>query len=88
MSQRTPSHSPASLCNSPIRAAQLASGRTDALTAGIVFSRPLRRGSVFYISYDSTRQVSKGPTPISANMDRNQVTIGFDYRLKTFSLGQ
>jgi hypothetical protein len=67
---------------------QFAHGRTDSLTGGIDFSRPLRGGSVFRISYETIHQLSKGALPISADFDRNQVTIGFDYQLKAISLGR
>jgi hypothetical protein len=67
---------------------QLGNERTDALTGGIDFSRRLSRGSVFHISYDTTHQLTKGTLPISATFDRNQVTIGIDYRLKAIPLGR
>ena len=67
---------------------QFASGRTDALTGAFGLDRPLLRGSVFHISYDTIYQLSKGTLPISATFDRNQVTIGIDYRLKAISLGR
>jgi hypothetical protein len=50
--------------------------------------RPLSRGSVFRIAYGTTHQLSKGTLPISANFDRNQVTIGIDYQLKAIPLGR
>jgi hypothetical protein len=43
---------------------------------------------VFHISYDTFHQLSKGTLPVSANFDRNQVTIGFDCRLKAISLAR
>ena len=67
---------------------QFASGRTDALTGAFGLDRPLSRGSVFRISYNTTHQLSKGTMPISASFDRNLVTIGIDYRLKAIPLGQ
>jgi hypothetical protein len=67
---------------------KLANGSTDALTGGIDISRPVRGGSVFHLSYETTHELSKGTLPIAADFDRNQVTIGFDYRLKTLSLGR
>jgi len=67
---------------------QFADARTDALSGGIDFSRPIRGGSVIRVSYYTTHQVSKGNPPILAAFDRNQVTIGFSYRLKTISLGR
>jgi hypothetical protein len=66
---------------------QFASGRTDALTGAFGLDRPLLRGSVFRISYNTTHQLSKGTIPISASFDRNLVTIGIDYRLKAIPLG-
>jgi hypothetical protein len=67
---------------------QFARGRTDALSGIFSLDRPLSRGSVFRISYDTTHQLSKGTLPISANFDRNLVTIGIDYQLKAIPLGR
>jgi hypothetical protein len=67
---------------------QFASGRTDALIGVFGLDRPLSRGSVLHISYDTTHQLSKGTLPISSTFDRNRVTIGIDYRLKAISLGR
>ena len=67
---------------------QFASGRTDALSGIFGLDRPLSRGSVFRIAYGTTHQLSKGTLPISANFDRNQVTISFDYQLKAIPLGR
>jgi hypothetical protein len=67
---------------------KLTSARTDALTGAFGLDRPLLRGSVFHVSYDTTHQLSKGTLPISANFDRNQVTVGIDYRLKAIALGR
>jgi len=67
---------------------KLTSARTDALTGAFGLDRPLLRGSVFHVSYDTTHQLSKGTLPISANFDRNRVTIGIDYRLKAIALGR
>lgn len=67
---------------------QLANERTDSLTGGVEISRPLRNGSAFHISYTTLHQFNKGTLPITANFDRNIVMIGFDYRLKTISLGR
>ena len=50
--------------------------------------RHFARGSELRISFDSTHQVSKGTLPISANFDRDQVTISFEHPLKTIALGQ
>jgi hypothetical protein len=67
---------------------QFTSARTDALTGAFGLDRPLSRGSVFHISYDTAHQLSKGTLPISSNFDRNRVTIGIDYRLKAIPLGR
>jgi hypothetical protein len=67
---------------------QIAHQRTDALTGGIDFSRPLRGGSTLRISYETMHQLSKGALPISADFDRNMVTISFDFRLKAIPLGR
>jgi hypothetical protein len=67
---------------------RLANGKTDALTGGVDLNRPFAGGSNFHISYDTDHQLSKGTLPISANFDRDQVTIGFDYQLKAIPLGR
>jgi len=67
---------------------QLASGKTDGVMSGVSLSRPVARGSVFRVSYDTVHQLSKGTLPISATFDRNQVSVGFDYRLKAIDLGR
>ena len=67
---------------------QVASERISSLTGGIDLNRPLRSGATFHISYDTFHQLNKGTVPFSANFDRNQVTIGFDYQLKPISLGR
>lgn len=67
---------------------QIAHGRTDSLTGGIDFSRPLGGGSVFRISYVTMHQLSSGTLPILADFDRNVVTLSFDYRLKAIPLGR
>ena len=67
---------------------QFASGRTDGLTGVFGLNRPLSRGSVFHISYDTAHQLSKGTLPISSTFDRNRVAIGIDYQLKAIPLGR
>jgi hypothetical protein len=67
---------------------QLTSARTDSLTGGIDFNRPLRSGSVFHISYNTIHQLSKGTLAVFPGSDRNQVTIGLDYGIKSIPLGQ
>jgi len=67
---------------------QLANARTDSLTGGIDFSRPLRGTSVFHIRYDTIHELSKGTLAAFPGFDRNQVTIGFDYGIKSIPLGQ
>jgi hypothetical protein len=65
---------------------QLGNQKTEGLTGTIDVSRPLGNGSSFRISYDTIHQLSKGNLPF-ANMDRNQVTMGIDFRLKALPLG-
>jgi hypothetical protein len=65
-----------------------ATARTDAVTGVFGLDRPLSRGSMFRISYDTTHQLSKGNLPISANFDRHRVTVGIDYQLKATPLGR
>jgi hypothetical protein len=66
---------------------QFATGRTDGLTGLLGLNHPLPRGSAFHISYDSIHQLSKGNLPISANFDRNRVTVGIEYQLKAIPMG-
>jgi len=64
-------------------------GRIDGLIGGVTISRPLlTKGSEFHISYDSMHQLSNGILPSTANFDRNQFAVGFDYQVKRFSLGR
>ncbi len=67
---------------------QNANGATNSLTAGVDLSRPIREGSRLHISYNTIHQVSNGIVPGFSNFDRNQVTIGIDFRVKAISLGQ
>jgi len=67
---------------------QLANLRTDLLIGGVDFRRPLRNGSVFHISYDTMHELYKGTLPVFYGFDRNQVSIGFDFRLKTIPLAR
>jgi len=39
------------------------------------------------VSYETMHQLSRG-AQVSANFDRNQVTISFDYQLKAIPLGR
>jgi hypothetical protein len=66
----------------------LSNAKTGALAAGINLSRPFSNGSVFHIDYDTTHESTTGATLGFANFDRNQVTIGFDFRVKTIAVGQ
>ena len=67
---------------------QFASARTDALTGAFGVTRPLSRGSMLRVSYDTTHQVSKGALPALWSMDRNRVTAGIDYQFKAIPLGR
>jgi hypothetical protein len=67
---------------------QLGNGRTDSLTGGFNLSRPIGRGSNFYIAYTRTDQVNSGGLPFLVNFDRDQVTVGIDYQLKAISIGR
>jgi hypothetical protein len=40
------------------------------------------------MSYATLHQLSKGTLPIFAAFDRNQVTIGIDYKIKAIPLGR
>jgi len=66
---------------------QFASGRTDALTGIFGLDRPLSRDATLRVSYETMHQLSRG-AQVSANFDRNQVTISFDYQLKAIPLGR
>ena len=67
---------------------QLANETTKGLTGELDINRPFRKGSVFHISYITTHQLSNGSLPVFPNFDRNQVSIGIDYRLKNIPLGR
>jgi hypothetical protein len=67
---------------------QVANYKTDFLMGGVDFSRPLRNGSVFRISYDTMHELYKGTLPVFYGFDTNQVSIGFDFRLKTIPLAR
>jgi hypothetical protein len=67
---------------------ELASYRTDALTAGARIVRPLHNGANFHISYETLHQISKGGVTVGDTFDRNIIMVGFDYRLKSIPLGR
>jgi hypothetical protein len=67
---------------------QLTNEKSDALTGGIDFMRPLRNGSLLHISYATMHELNTSALPVFRGFDRNQVSIGFDYRLKTTPLGR
>lgn len=66
----------------------LTNEKTDAMIGGIDLTHPLRGGSSLHFAYDSIHELSEGSLPVLANFDRNEVTIGFDFTLKTIPLGQ
>ena len=67
---------------------QLANETTKGLTGAIDITRPFRKGSVFHITYSTTHQLSSGNLAVFPDFDRNQVSIGIDYRLKNIPLGR
>jgi hypothetical protein len=67
---------------------KFANGKTDGLYGGVNIRRPLPHGAAFHIAFESWHQLSKGTLPIFANFDRNQVSVGIDYRLKALPLGR
>jgi hypothetical protein len=68
---------------------QFVNGKIDGVIAGVTVNRKLlTQGLVFHVSYDTMHQLSKGPLPLVANFDRNQVSAGFDYQLKSLNLGR
>jgi len=68
---------------------QFVNGRIDGLIGGVIISRPLlTHGSELHISYETMHQLSNGVLPVTANFDRNQFAVGFDYQLKSFGLGR
>jgi hypothetical protein len=58
------------------------------LTGVFGLERPLSSGATLHVTYETMHQLSKGTLPISADFDRNRVTIGVDYRLKAIPLGR
>jgi hypothetical protein len=67
---------------------QAANERTDALLGGIDFRRPLANGSVLHISYATMHEKYGGILPVFFGFDRNQLSIGFDFRLKSIPLSR
>ncbi len=68
---------------------EFVNGRIDGLIGGVSMSRPLlSERTVFHISYDTMHQLSKGPLPLLASYDRNQVSVGFDYQFKGLNRGR
>jgi len=68
---------------------QFENGRIDGLMGGVAIVRPLfNKSSELRFSYETMHQLSNGLLPSFANFDRNQFAVGFDYRLKSFSLGR
>lgn len=67
---------------------QLANETTKGLIASVDITRPFRKGSVFHITYSTTHQLSSGTLAVFPDFDRNQVSVGFDYRLKNIPLGR
>jgi hypothetical protein len=67
---------------------QLANETTKGITAAIDVTRPIRKGSSFHMTYATMHQLSTGSLAIFPNFDRNQFSIGIDYRLKNIPLGR
>ena len=67
---------------------QNADEKTDVLLGGIDFVRPLRNGSALHISYATMHELYKGTLPVFYGFDRNQVSIVFDFRLKSIPLAR
>jgi hypothetical protein len=68
---------------------QLGDSKTETLSGGVDFIRPLRGGgSNFRISYTTTHQLTKGSLPGFVDFDRNQVTIAIDFQLKAIPVGR
>lgn len=66
----------------------LSNSRSDTAILGIDLTRPLREGDVFHVSYDSMHQLSKGSLAVAPDFDRNQVTVGIDFRVKAVPLAR
>jgi hypothetical protein len=66
----------------------LGTGEIESVTGMFTLSRPMRGGSTFRIGYDTIHQLTKGSLPATAGLDRNEVTIGFDYQLKAIPVGR
>jgi len=63
-------------------------GEFEALFGEFALVRPLSSGATLHVSYESMHQLSKGTLLIPGTFDRNLVTIGIDYQLKTIPLGR
>lgn len=63
-------------------------GETDSAIGTFTLTRTLGRGSTFHISYATMHQLSSGSLPTTANLDRNQISVGFDYQFAAIPLGR
>jgi len=67
---------------------RLANETTKGLTAAIDITRTIHKGSTFHMTYATMHQLSTGTLAVFPNFDRNQFSIGIDYRLKNIPLGR
>jgi hypothetical protein len=67
---------------------QVANEKTNVVIGGLDFRRPILNGSILHISYATMHELNKGTFQVFQGFDRNQVSIGVDFRVKAFSLGQ
>jgi len=67
---------------------QVTNEKIDAIIGGIDFRRPVLNGSVMHISYSSMHESYQGTIAGFRGFDRNQVSIGIDFRVKAAALGQ
>jgi hypothetical protein len=67
---------------------QVGNEKTDVVIGGLDFRRPILNGSILHISYATMHELNKGTFQVFQGFDRNQVSIGVDFRVKAFSLGQ
>jgi hypothetical protein len=65
-----------------------ANAKTDGVNGGISITHPVLRRAVFHVSYFRWNQVSHGSLPLSYNLDRDQVAMGIDLQVKSFSFGR
>lgn len=67
---------------------QFTNENIENIIGGINFSRPVLNGSTVHISYSTMHESYQGTIAGFRGFDRNQLSIGIDFRVKAVALGQ